>query len=738
MRAVVAAFALFLAASQDPAPLPGLLGEYYDLGDSPRDFPSLVGRTPYSRRIDRDVNIAPTAADFNDSGLAELVAIRWSGLLRVETAGPYTFYLESDDGSRLHVDGKLVVNNGGPHGMEEKNGETKLEAGDHEIAIDYFDTGGSGGIKFLWSGPDIDKQAVPAKVLFHKPDALDAPLPADAEAAKLRWKLLPTDFARYRPFRSTQENGKDVFVEYWNRACGIFGYEIEDALAYKPPKLDWTEIPLILGFSLPSKSMKVGGNAEINLSLENTYGYEPLLAQGSATRQANARVHGVPCIEYALQLKLRPNPKLRPNANQREVQGGTFEAIVDFDAALGAVRRLRFDFTLIFDTPSGQPNIKPETLKRSERLDLVAVLPYRYDRFKTDVNKAIERGEAWIRRGQQPDGNWGAHYGYKSGPTALALLTLLKGTPGREDAAIKKGLDWLLKQPFESVYEVGVSMMAVEEFYAKPGEHDEAAIGKLREADITRKLSKEHLDWMTKAAQWLEGIAQNGGWSYKNATERVDFSNTQYGLLGLQAAARCGVTVDENVYAKLVKKYVACQQRNGPAQPLSLTAEEHDGGKTVPRIKAEARGWGYYDNPDDVGEPATESMTCGGISSLAIGASVLARMKSRAFGPDDRKRADEAVRDGWAWMAANFSVKANVPKGRDWHYYTLYGLERAASLNGVKKINEHDWYFEGAVYLISNQASDGAWCAGDWVWHHDVCFAVLFLKRATIRVATGG
>lgn len=560
----------------------------------------------------------------------------------------------------------------------------------------------------------------------------------DKDAVKLRWKLLPTDFARYKPSRIVVENGKEKVVDHWNQACGIFGSEIVDDLTYKPPKLDWTEIPLILGYSLPAKSLKPGGTAELSLSLDNGYGYAPILAQGAVTRRDNVKIGDAACVEYASQLKIRQNPKLRPAAGQREVQSGAFDAVVAFDAAVGAVRRLRFDFTLTFEVPAGSPNAKPETVKRAEHLDLVAVLPYRYDQFKADVNKAIELGEKWIRKGQQADGNWGAHYDHKSGPTALALLTLLKGGGKRDDPAITKGIGWLLKQPFEHVYEVGVSMLAIEEFYAKPGEHDEAAIGKIKEAEIVRKLPPEDLEWMTKAAQWLEGIAQNGGWGYKNATERCDFSNTQYGLLGLQAAARCGVTVDENVYLKVVKKYVSCQQRNGAATPLSLMPEAQEGTRTATKVKAEARGWGYYENPDDTNDPATESMTCGGISSLAIGASVLLRLKSRTYGLDDRKRVDEGIRDGWAWLAQNFSVKANVPKGRDWHYYYLYGLERAASLNGVKKINEHDWYYEGAVYLISNQAPDGAWCAGDWVWHHDICFAVLFLKRATIRVATGG
>lgn len=42
------------------------------------------------------------------------------GTLKIQTAGLYTFFLTSDDGSRLELDGVEVVLNGGFHGMEER------------------------------------------------------------------------------------------------------------------------------------------------------------------------------------------------------------------------------------------------------------------------------------------------------------------------------------------------------------------------------------------------------------------------------------------------------------------------------------------------------------------------------------------------------------------------------------------------------------------------------------------
>lgn len=85
--------------------------------------------------------------------------------------GIWTFYTESDDGSRLYIDGSLVVDNGGLHGMEERSGAVQLRAGEHEIKIDFFENGGGAGCKASWEGPGTGKQIIPAGALFHRKSA---------------------------------------------------------------------------------------------------------------------------------------------------------------------------------------------------------------------------------------------------------------------------------------------------------------------------------------------------------------------------------------------------------------------------------------------------------------------------------------------------------------------------------------------------------------------------------------
>ncbi len=164
--------ALLLGAVQDPAPLlPGLLGEYYDIGEEIMDFPSLKGRTPAYRHVDRRIDFASTDGVFNRSGLRDSFTVRWTGVLRVPKDGTYNFYLESDDGSKLYLNGKLLVDDGGLHGMEEASAEIKLKAGDYPIRIDYFDNTGGAGIKLSWDSDDVAREIIPAKALLHPKDA---------------------------------------------------------------------------------------------------------------------------------------------------------------------------------------------------------------------------------------------------------------------------------------------------------------------------------------------------------------------------------------------------------------------------------------------------------------------------------------------------------------------------------------------------------------------------------------
>lgn len=164
-KAIVPAAALFHKAA---AGEPGLLAEYYRTEDGAEDFPDFpASKSPDLKRVDKIVNFESTQDNWPGTDFKDFFYIRWTGTIRVPADGRYTFFLDSDDGSRLFIDGKPVVDNGGAHAMEEVSGNVELTAGDHALKIEFFEKDIDAGCRFLWKSDKIQKQIVPAEVLFH-------------------------------------------------------------------------------------------------------------------------------------------------------------------------------------------------------------------------------------------------------------------------------------------------------------------------------------------------------------------------------------------------------------------------------------------------------------------------------------------------------------------------------------------------------------------------------------------
>jgi hypothetical protein len=100
-------------------------------------------------------------ADLSDR--PEFYALAFEGKLVVATPGFYTLSLQSDDGSQLFVDGKLVVDHDGMHdAIVSKNGDVELTAGAHGFRLLYFQKNGGRELIVSWQGPDFGYEPIPA------------------------------------------------------------------------------------------------------------------------------------------------------------------------------------------------------------------------------------------------------------------------------------------------------------------------------------------------------------------------------------------------------------------------------------------------------------------------------------------------------------------------------------------------------------------------------------------------
>ncbi|MHC4145267.1 MAG: PA14 domain-containing protein, partial [Planctomycetota bacterium] len=123
---------------------------------------------------------------------------RWTGEVEAAFTETYTFYTSSDDGVRLWVDGKQLVNNWTDHGTTEDKGDIDLVAGQtYSVVMEFYENGGGAVARLLWSSPSTPKQAVPQAALSFLVHANNASPANGTEGVNLMSKLMwnPGDFA---------------------------------------------------------------------------------------------------------------------------------------------------------------------------------------------------------------------------------------------------------------------------------------------------------------------------------------------------------------------------------------------------------------------------------------------------------------------------------------------------------------------------------------------------------------
>jgi alpha-L-fucosidase len=148
-----------LGAAQDLELKPGIRYKYYT-GEwlALPDFDSLV---PARSDVLETITIGP-AEDPDYYGFV------YTGYIRVPETAVYTFYCDSDDGSRLTIDDCVVVQNDGLHGLVEKEGLIALEEGLHLIRVDFFERTGGSGLTVSMKRPGMKKRKLGEGMLFYK------------------------------------------------------------------------------------------------------------------------------------------------------------------------------------------------------------------------------------------------------------------------------------------------------------------------------------------------------------------------------------------------------------------------------------------------------------------------------------------------------------------------------------------------------------------------------------------
>lgn len=143
---------------------PGLDVAYYALPPL-SVLPDFNQFTPIATEVVSTVNFPSTNGVFAGSGRSDDVGAVFEGYFIAPSQQVYTFFVESDDGSKLFVGDTLVVDNDGLHGMVDVSGQIALLPGAHRIRIEFFERGGGAGVIFRFQGGPFSRQIVPAGLL---------------------------------------------------------------------------------------------------------------------------------------------------------------------------------------------------------------------------------------------------------------------------------------------------------------------------------------------------------------------------------------------------------------------------------------------------------------------------------------------------------------------------------------------------------------------------------------------
>ncbi len=292
------------------------------------------------------------------------------------------------------------------------------------------------------------------------------------------------------------------------------------------------------------------------------------------------------------------------------------------------------------------------------------------------VNRAIDRAAADLLERQAEDGSWQKEDPvHPLGRTGLCAFALLHAGVPRDHPTIRRALSFL-----------GVS----KGYASNLVPHSTYEAGCL--ALFLNAMGKGYGGPVRTICEWLVANfnPDEGLWGYPDGIP--DLSNTQYAVLALRVGQRHGHETPDGIWKRLLDSVLRLQHEDGAVR---------------------YRGGAMY----------RASMTHAG---LLVWRFALDALRTRR--PSRRVREGmEAAED---WLEKHYDVDRH-PYGRGWtpsqYYYYLYGLERYAVFFQRKTIAGHDWYREGAEALLARQKKDGSW--GNL---EDTCFAILFLRRATL------
>ena len=102
-----------------------------------------------------------------DSFPRDNFSVRWEGKIKIDDNAKYTFYIISDDGVRLYIDNKLLIDSWEPQPPTQKDASIYLSSNKmYSIKIEYFEQNGGEAMVLGWESENFSKRLIPHSHLF--------------------------------------------------------------------------------------------------------------------------------------------------------------------------------------------------------------------------------------------------------------------------------------------------------------------------------------------------------------------------------------------------------------------------------------------------------------------------------------------------------------------------------------------------------------------------------------------
>ncbi len=314
------------------------------------------------------------------------------------------------------------------------------------------------------------------------------------------------------------------------------------------------------------------------------------------------------------------------------------------------------------------------------------------------VSASVQKGLAYLRKSQQPDGSWQRYPGI----TAICTLGFIRNGVTEKDPAVAKACAYLasLAKPNGAIY--------TDQFgpgQALPNYNTALALSALhatrnpKYAPVIRK-AQEFL----AGSQYDEGEGfkptdrQYGGIGYGSKQDNPDVSNLQNAL---EALKESGYPKNAAVFKKALIFLQRCQNRN---ESNDQSWAGTDGG-FVYASSGESKAEEYTKSPHS----SYGSMTYAGLKSYLY---------------CNVTRTDPRVQAAWSWLRANYDVEQNPRMGTDGLYYYYHTMSKTLAVLEDKVVTDtkgkkHVWGPDLARAITARQSPDGSWKNQNPRWWED-------------------